>query len=598
MATRKRKELKKIRSWLVSSNCNEHEFICSSPKKTVLIRLPSENHELTDDVFNDIGSALPAEKIRSEFNRDADVISDVHIAGTMRWQNSNDLVAQLENNSKPIYAFCSEKITDYFNAFKRLQIHQPVVPVLLYGHHLMVGPCLLDHRTPCGACWRTRLLNNLPSLAERVHRGHVLFENPFIQVEKAVAVARALWEAKRPVTGRDQALSIDLIRGEFSWQRFMPATACACRYEPVVGEIQDLKSSHFGPVHSIDIDKSLVTKEVVTVTALGHGKENSSLGTATSFSTTDAELRALGESAERHAAAQAADIATLIPGSDLDLHWPWEYHTPYESSQYEQAGFPYQPLSKLQKSHWIEVCSIADGSESWLPLRLVALDKRCAQPAFAPMTSNGIAAGNSVWDATERALLEIAERDIATRTWFEGEIDELNTKEIASVAAEKLDFSGFSLKLFRCRTPIAINVVIAFIYEHGKPVGAVGTAADLTINRAAVHAVEEAIQMWHIRNPRGQCIPLPQRFSSVPMLKSSPWKTTGDLAELVEHYRPWRADLSCSVSRGAGLHVVGLYSPFAVDFLDSKRPIPKRIWNPEKSIRELIHVEPSAFVLS
>jgi ribosomal protein S12 methylthiotransferase accessory factor len=154
-------------------------------------------------------------------------------------------------------------------------------------------------------------------------------------------------------------------------------------------------------------------------------------GRATSFppftgegkgATRDAAVRsAIGEGVERYAASLwnpddliYASLDTLGTRA-FDPRWL----VLYDTEQYETPGFPFAPFATDRPMHW--------ATGQWLdtgePVAVPALATYMNFPAppteqFGQTTSNGLAAGNSIDDATLRALYELIERDAVMLFWL------------------------------------------------------------------------------------------------------------------------------------------------------------------------------------
>ena len=83
------------------------------------------------------------------------------------------------------------------------------------------------------------------------------------------------------------------------------------------------------------------------------------------------------------------------------------------------------PLGRTPLS-WCPAEDLAQGGETWLPVTSVTADlrvrRRWVANSFAAATSNGLAGGNDLTEATLHALLEIVERDDMARARREGTV--------------------------------------------------------------------------------------------------------------------------------------------------------------------------------
>ncbi len=75
-------------------------------------------------------------------------------------------------------------------------------------------------------------------------------------------------------------------------------------------------------------------------------------------------------------------------------------------------------FSQYLRILWIEATDLLSGESAWVPFELVDLD--CAGPALPGAgsffaSSNGLASGNHIWEATIHAICEVIERDALSR---------------------------------------------------------------------------------------------------------------------------------------------------------------------------------------
>lgn len=135
----------------------------------------------------------------------------------------------------------------------------------------------------------------------------------------------------------------------------------------------------------------------------------------------EAAIGAIGEGIERYAASTwSRDILfrTAFDAKPEDLFDP-RLLTLYKDEQYATPGFAYSRFSPQQPIWWAEGKWLDNGAAVAVPAIAVYLnfpaepDERLVQA-----TSNGLAAGRGVDDATLRALYELIERDAFMLAWM------------------------------------------------------------------------------------------------------------------------------------------------------------------------------------
>ncbi|GLZ31336.1 hypothetical protein Lesp02_35240 [Lentzea sp. NBRC 105346] len=123
---------------------------------------------------------------------------------------------------------------------------------------------------------------------------------------------------------------------------------------------------------------------------------------------------AIAEALERHGSswpprgqglvrAAAADIEAFVP-------------EPYPDDRYDLPGFPRRRFDPRREIDWVWGYSFGRGKPVLVPASVAYPDG--AVEAFVQETSSGCAVGGCLEEAILHALLEIAERDAALRTWY------------------------------------------------------------------------------------------------------------------------------------------------------------------------------------
>jgi ribosomal protein S12 methylthiotransferase accessory factor len=157
---------------------------------------------------------------------------------------------------------------------------------------------------------------------------------------------------------------------------------------------------------------------------------------------------------------------------------------------------------------WIEGRDLFDATPRWVPADILDMDSERSELPGVCKTTNGLASGNSIEEATFHALCELVERDATTLWGFIPEdgahattlapadfADPIVDSLVAQIAA-----SGMRLRLFDQTSDLGIPVVMAVLGpEHrGGFVGELevtaGYGAHPVAARAAIRAITEAAQ--------------------------------------------------------------------------------------------------------
>ncbi|HEX3915212.1 MAG TPA: TOMM precursor leader peptide-binding protein [Steroidobacteraceae bacterium] len=135
----------------------------------------------------------------------------------------------------------------------------------------------------------------------------------------------------------------------------------------------------------------------------------------------EATIGALGEAVERYAASRYAPdalTAKRIDDLDGDVIDPRDLCL-YGRTQYEASDFPFRPFDPAGVHHWVRGRWLDTGAAVWIAAAQVFYRFRDDfDDFFCQVTTNGLAAGTCVASATERAVLELIERDAVMLTWY------------------------------------------------------------------------------------------------------------------------------------------------------------------------------------
>jgi YcaO-like protein with predicted kinase domain len=159
---------------------------------------------------------------------------------------------------------------------------------------------------------------------------------------------------------------------------------------------------------------------------------------------------------------------------------------------------------------WIRGVDLVAAAERWVPYELVHTDFTLPLPAGSgcfPMTSNGLASGNHLWEAVSHGLAEVVERDAATLFSLLGE-DVRAARRIDPASVDdgdcrallaRYEDAGIQVALFDMTTDLRIPVMRAIIADReldpSRPLGpSTGTGCHPSRAIALSRALTEAAQ--------------------------------------------------------------------------------------------------------
>jgi ribosomal protein S12 methylthiotransferase accessory factor len=233
----------------------------------------------------------------------------------------------------------------------------------------------------------------------------------------------------------------------------------------------------------------------------------------------------------------------------------------YGEDQYTQPGFRFPRLAPTTLIDWVK--------GSWLdtrqPVHLPALPTYYNYPAsaeeyFCQVTSNGLAAGPTLEEASMRAALELIERDAFMISWLArlpgrrillDDSVELGARELARELAER----GSRLELYLLDAGLRIPTVLCVVFGDGKrwPGATVALAAHLSPHLAIKKAIMEQGQggpyIRRLMEERKR--PIPERPEHV--------RTLADHA--LYYIPPSRAGAFDFLSRGGSVRAADLEEP-------------------------------------
>lgn len=144
------------------------------------------------------------------------------------------------------------------------------------------------------------------------------------------------------------------------------------------------------------------------------------IGSGKGLREVDALIGAFGEAIERYSASRYRKQDLLVcPASDLGAAaFDSRRLCLYSEEQYG-PGFPYTRFDPDRPIHWVEGFWIDTREKVWVPALPTYFNFQvCSHDLFCQVSSNGLAAGADVEDASLRALFELIERDAFLLTWL------------------------------------------------------------------------------------------------------------------------------------------------------------------------------------
>lgn len=587
--------------YLLSVDAKKSEVIVSSSHRATLLTGSAAQRLLNGErpsAFFEEENRKP--QIRIEWEPNPIILGDTKFNGLDRlWSSTEELSSMLLSSDRHTYILSTRLPGTLLKALSLVDFSSSITPVLLYGHRLLVGPCLLPNRSPCGACWAHRLISNLPTLKERINRGHTIVPSEHLDLQHLLGTIRVLWEIPSPIEPPDKALVINLFTGEIQRQRLLANPNCHCQDShqgsPYVGEVEDFVGDLLGIIPSVS---SLSSKNYFPVIVAQDKEKKSLLGAACGVDELRARRRALSEAAERFAANNGALNAIHASYTEISKAPSLKSLMPFTDEQYASPKFPYQRLKDSSSVLWLSGCDLASGESISLPALLVTLDRRCGSPRFAPQTSTGIAASDSWPRAVEKAVLEVLERDIVTRAWYTDSMVVLDPNIWAPIETNRLKEAGVNIHLGLCVNDLHAPVVVAYVHQLQADGGAYGCAAGLSLSQAAPHAIEEAVMMLIERERRNQLCPIEPMWNN---FKKGEHISTSyrivDLELLIERYKPIVVDLTCENTTAVGLRVAAAWSSYSIDFPHRNRPLQMANWKPQKHIQMKLLQSTSLFTV-
>lgn len=219
------------------------------------------------------------------------------------------------------------------------------------------------------------------------------------------------------------------------------------------------------------------------------------------LTTIEAMIGAVGEAIERYSAARyrKSDLyRTSYANLQADAFDPRRLCL-YDDAQYADPQFPFARFDPQRAIDWTRGYWLDSGEPTWLPALPTYIDFQ-ADPAeyFCQVTSNGLAAGSSLADASLRAVFELVERDAFMLTWLcqrpgrrltlDGSLE-----TAAHEVVRQLKEQGADTELYLLDTGVSIPTVVCLGLGDGKrwPGATVSLAAHLNPRIAIRKAILE-----------------------------------------------------------------------------------------------------------
>ncbi|VEG28964.1 bacteriocin biosynthesis docking scaffold, SagD family [Actinomyces howellii] len=200
----------------------------------------------------------------------------------------------------------------------------------------------------------------------------------------------------------------------------------------------------------------------------------------------------------------------------------------YSRAQYEAPGFPFVPLTRGLRVHWVPGRRLGDGSEVLVPASMVYVNWFSAGFAAAPPTNfcafAGIAAGPDEDFAVAGALEEIIERH-ATMVWW---LNAHPLAEVSGLAAPALD-PPLRVAYLSLDNEFGVPVAAAVVHDDEAGLVNIGFSARPRLADAASKALTEALTLQE---------------GSRDLLRADGrhWKVMADGELNGRAFKPWRAD--------------------------------------------------------
>ncbi len=259
--------------------------------------------------------------------------------------------------------------------------------------------------------------------------------------------------------------------------------------------------------HDASVPAALTTRQcdVADIRAVSRWANNVLCQGSTFNDVRGADLAALGESVERY----CGNILDTLPVTHASFDELTRRGTPaldpaelvlYSDAQYAARGFPFVPLTRDTRVHWVPGRSLSRDTELLVPASMVYVNWYAAGFAGAPPTNfcafAGIAAGPNADFAVTNGLEEIIERH-ATMVWW------LNAHPLAGVQLPdeiRAVWQGTTpqrqrYSLINLDNEFGVPVAAGVVHDDSAAIVNVGFSVRPTLAGAATKAWTEALTL-------------------------------------------------------------------------------------------------------
>lgn len=166
--------------------------------------------------------------------------------------------------------------------------------------------------------------------------------------------------------------------------------------------------------------------------------------------------------------------------------------------------------------------NLASGDECAIPAELIFYPARDVGQSLFGSSTNGLASGNSLLEATIQALLELIERDIWSFEFVRGASKLVESESLPDEVreiVERAERNGLHFKVRTIPNDYGMPFFAAFVFDLNNPSRKTfngGWACDLDRDRALVRAVTEAAQSRVAFIHGGRKIAISRAASSAP----------------------------------------------------------------------------------
>jgi ribosomal protein S12 methylthiotransferase accessory factor len=336
----------------------------------------------------------------------------------------------------------------------------------LDGFEAWIGPAVIPGETACWNCFRLRRLG----AADFVQSAHEI--DASLSASPGQSRARSYLAPMASLTGASIAMETiklltrytdaiipgrflvqNLVSGENAWHKVLRMPWCevcggaagstkesggerhnlseAKDAEELKKTLEGIVDRHVGIIKILASDAGALPPNDFPLTATAvvstytegtqrHGGDPM-IGSGKGLTKVDALIGAAGEAIERYSASRyrKSDMH-LAPAKEMtDSFVDPRRLCLYSDEQYAQPDFPCVRFDENQAIHWTRGWWFGTKEPVWVPALPTYFNfEVCHHEFFCHVSSNGLAAGADVEDASMRALFELVERDSFMLTWL------------------------------------------------------------------------------------------------------------------------------------------------------------------------------------